>query len=836
MEMISKKPFFSWVLERYRGLQFLLFVLTLTTVFFRVFPLEMQKRIINYAIALQKIDVLLVYCGLYLGAVFVAGVLKYIINVLQGYIGQKILLEMRARLYDHILTLPLPFFRKMAPGTVIASLTSELNVIGEFMGGAIAVPVINLLTLLTFAGYMAYLNPLLAFLSLSIYPVEILIVPFLQRRFNRLNQERIELNRSLSNTVSEAISGMHEVHGNASYQVESGKLARFAVPLFKIRCRMNTFKFLTKFFNNFFQSLGPFVLFLLGGYLTIQGRLDLGALVAFLSAYEKLYDPWKELMDYYQSYQDSRVRYRQVMGSFDLKPEGSLRPEDGREPFRLKGEVQVHDLSYVAEGHIRILDQISLELKPGEQLAVVGFSGSGKSTLAMIIGQLYTYNTGHVMIDGIELKSMTRLDVSRNFGYVAQYPFIFDGSIMENILYGLLSSRDGKGDNGALADRGEILRVLDQVGFSDDVLRMGLDRKLSPVKHRELAEKLVFLRDAYHSKWGQELANLVDSFVVNRFQQYSSILENIVFGYPNRKDLELWQLPSSRFFLDFLKETGLREPLLELGVDLAVETVALLKDLQDDAFFFEMSPIAIDEFEQYTVIVDRLLETGRERIAKKDGNALLLLALRFVPARHKMAALSHRQEEAILAARRRFIERMIREDPEAFTFYHPTEYFYSQSILNNLLFGNLKEEQPQTMEQIRRSVVDLLNENDLIDEIMEQGLEFQVGSKGDRLSGGQKQKIGLLRALLKKTPILILDEATASLDNASQARIQDLLRHDLKGRSTLIAVVHRLEMVRGFDRIAVMKGGRIVEMGRYEELMSQGGLFYELAGGTQSTL
>ena len=119
---------------------------------------------------------------------------------------------------------------------------------------------------------------------------------------------------------------------------------------------------------------------------------------------------------------------------------------------------------------------------------------------------------------------------------------------------------------------------------------------------------------------------------------------------------------------------------------------------------------------------------------------------------------------------------------------------------------------------------------------MEQGLEFQVGSKGDRLSGGQKQKIGLLRALLKKTPILILDEATASLDNASQARIQDLLCHELRGKSTLIAVVHRLEMVRGFDRIAVMKGGRIVEMGRYEELMSQGGLFYELAGGTQSTL
>jgi putative ABC transport system ATP-binding protein len=107
-----------------------------------------------------------------------------------------------------------------------------------------------------------------------------------------------------------------------------------------------------------------------------------------------------------------------------------------------------------------------------------------------------------------------------------------------------------------------------------------------------------------------------------------------------------------------------------------------------------------------------------------------------------------------------------------------------------------------------------------------------VGSKGDRLSGGQKQKIGIARALLKDPNILILDEATASLDNASQARIQHLLNSELKGKNTLIAVMHRLEMIRDFDVIAVMKAGRIIEMGKYEELMERKGLFYELAAGS----
>lgn len=134
-------------------------------------------------------------------------------------------------------------------------------------------------------------------------------------------------------------------------------------------------------------------------------------------------------------------------------------------------------------------------------------------------------------------------------------------------------------------------------------------------------------------------------------------------------------------------------------------------------------------------------------------------------------------------------------------------------------------------ERIRQVVVDLLKEVGLLDDVREVGLEFQVGSKGDRLSGGQKQKIGIARALLKHPHILILDEATASLDNASQARIQQLLNVELKGKHTLVAVVHRLEMVRDFELIAVLKGGRIIEIGNYEELMARKGLFYELANG-----
>ncbi|MCE5242721.1 MAG: ABC transporter ATP-binding protein/permease [Desulfobacteraceae bacterium] len=829
--MISKKPFFSWVLESHRALQLLILVMILCTVFFRIYPVELQKRIINAAIAYGKIDLLLLYCGLYIGAVVLAGTLKYVINLLQGYIGQKILLEMRAQLYAHILSLPLPFFRKTPPGTVIASITSELSVVGEFMGEALATPIINILTLVAFAGYLAWLNPLLAAVSFAVYPVEIVIIPILQKRFNRANQERIDVLRSMSNAIGEAVSGMHEVHGNAGYPVENRKLARFAGSLFHIRNRMNACKYFIKFTNNFFQSLGPFILFLLGGYLTIRGQLDLGSLVAFLSAYEKLYDPWKELMDYYQSYQDCKVRYRHVMDCFDTEPDFELTPAENREPFRLEGDIAVNDLSFMVDNGIRILDGISLGLKPGEQVALVGLSGSGKSTLAMVIAQLYTYGNGHVLMDGIELKTLTKFDVSRNVGFVAQQPFIFDGTIRENLLYACQSLAHAAGDRAKpLPDREELLTVLRWVGISEDILKIGLGTVLIRERDETFAEELVRARQAYR-QFESGFPETIEPLDVHRFQYLDSIGENITFGDANLPEFEDGNLAQNALFRDFLVREDLMPPLLHIGEELIFRTVSLLQELQQDSFFFENSPISFSEFEHYRELADRLNKRNRTGLSRRDTEAVLRIALRFTPALHKMAALPPSIEGKIVQGRQAFMRTIAEKAPGAFTFHRQTEYAYNQTILQNVIFGHLRTDHPQAAEQVNRQVVDLLRQEGLLDRVLEAGLEFRVGSRGDRLSGGQKQKVAIARALLKKPRILILDEATASLDNASQAMIQQLLSTELRGKCTLLAVAHRLETIRGYDQIAVMKAGRIVEIGQYEELMTEKGLFYDLAHG-----
>ena len=113
---------------------------------------------------------------------------------------------------------------------------------------------------------------------------------------------------------------------------------------------------------------------------------------------------------------------------------------------------------------------------------------------------------------------------------------------------------------------------------------------------------------------------------------------------------------------------------------------------------------------------------------------------------------------------------------------------------------------------------------------MEIGLQYNVGSKGDNLSGGQRQKLAIARAFLKNPRILIMDEATSALDNRSQARILNLLETRWKKKSTLISVVHRLDTIQNFDKVAVMKSGKILEMDTYSNLMARKGMLYELVG------
>jgi ABC-type multidrug transport system fused ATPase/permease subunit len=828
---VVKRSIFSWIFPGNVHLQLTLLLIIVVMVFARVLPLEMQKRIVNEAINLRDYHLLLYYCGIYLVAVIFSSLLKYLTNVIQTLITERTTARMRNALYEHILTLPLTFFRKTQPGMVVNALVAELTLPGNFVGMAVAAPLTNLLTLLAFAGYLFWLNWLLALVSLSIYPIVLLIVPFLQRGGNRANKERVDASRTFSSRIGESVSGIHEIQGNGAYRIENRKYNALVDQLLKIRIVWSLYRFAIKATNGFFTSLGPFLVFILGGWLAIKGQLELGALVAFLSAQEKLFDPWKELIEFYQVYQDGSVTYQRTMEYFDEAPEYEMEPKD-RKPFELEGGIEVRDLSFVTETGVSLLDGINVSLKAGEHLALVGFSGSGKSTLALCIGQLYKYTGGNVLIGDQEVSNLSKKDMVNNMGFVAQNPFIFDGTIEENILYACEAKKDGdrQETGNGLPSLDDVIAVLHQTGIFADVLRFGLNAVLQHDQNESLAKVLIRIRENFQQSFGEDLAEYVEFYDENTYLFYSSVAENLTFGTPNNESFVSETLCENTYFLDFLDQVDLTRPLFSLGSELVKQSVDILRNLPPDMVFFEQSPITADELEMFTALIQQLKKKKIHELSQKEQHKLLEVALRFTPGIHKMVSLPKILEKLILESRALFREKIYSDDPGAFTFYQRSEYIFSQTILNNIFFGKTKTSNPQAQEKIDRSIIQLLIAEDLLETIIDIGMHFDVGTKGDKLSGGQRQKLAIARVFLKNPRILIMDEATSALDNKSQSRIQNLLETRWKKKSTLISVVHRLDTIKNYDKVAVMKAGKIIEMDSYDNLIAKKGVLYELVG------
>lgn len=831
---MTERSLFYWAFEGNFKLQLVLLIVIIFVVFARVLPLEMQKRIINDSIALRNLNGLLVYSAIYFAAITTASGLKLAINYLQALIGERAMSAMRQELYNHILHLPLRFFRSTQPGMVVSSLITELSTAGTFAGMAFAVPITNVLTLLAFASYLLWLNTKLAAATLVIYPIVVFIIPLLQTKANSANKKRVDISRATASQIAESISGIHEVQVHGAYSQEGRKFKSLIEDLRNTRIRWSLFRFAIKTANNYFVGLGPFIIFIFGGYLVMHGQLELGAMVAFLSAQEKLYDPWSELINFYQTYQDASVSYARTMQHYGLRPDYPY-SDEVKDDITTQGHLHVENLIYDTSEGTRLLNGISFSLDPGEHLAVVGFSGSGKSTLIQCIGKMYPYTAGSVKLDDREVSSISKNEIIHHIGYVSQQPFIFTGTIRENLVYAYnaaVESLSQEKEYDENIDRDKLILVLQQVGLFVDVMRFGLDSHILPEDHKT-AETIIRIRNRFKENFGEKLQDSIEFYDPANYHYNSSVAANITFGTSLAPALKPQVLHENVQFRDYLKSISLFVPLLNLGVNLARQTVDLLAGLDTDDIFFRKSPVPANKIQSCETILQQLYHSSPEFLSEKHKSLLLSFALHFTPSIHTMARISSELKAKILHARKQFPLVCESSIASQFEFYNDEKYIHGQSILNNIFFGRIKPGRPRAQEMINQSIMHLLIEEDYLEQVADFGLDFEVGNMGDRLSGGQRQKLAIARVLLKQPKVLLMDEATSALDNKSQDRIQRLMATRWKGKRTVISVIHRLDTISTFDKIAVTKAGKIVEFGPYDELINQKGVLHELIYGRQ---
>src|SRR6266850_2545556 len=395
--------------------QVLLLVLTLVSFPFLYYSLVLPKTITNSAIGgknfpleifgakFDQIPYLMLLCAAFLALVIINGGFKYYINTSKGRLGERMLRRFRYQLYQRMLLFPLSYFQRNSSAQVIPMITAECESLGGFVGEAVATPAFQGGQLLTNIFFMFMQDPVLGLAAVALYPVQGYVIPKLQNKVNQLNRRRVRTVRQVADRVQESASGMADILANDTVKLQLTGFSHLLGTIYDIRFEIFQRKFFVKFLNNFLNQLVPFFFFSIGGYLVIRGQLSVGALAAVLLAYKDLASPWKELLDFYQMFPDSKIKYEQIVEQF--QPAGMmdvrLQLEEPERIPHFTGEIAVTNLSLAEDGGSRVLDSVSFNIPLDAHVAIICQGGSGKNEFALLLARLIRPTSGRITIGGV---------------------------------------------------------------------------------------------------------------------------------------------------------------------------------------------------------------------------------------------------------------------------------------------------------------------------------------------------------------------------------------------------------------------------------------------------
>jgi putative ABC transport system ATP-binding protein len=810
-------------------------------------------------IELGQLPYLVFLCVAFLALVIVNGLFKLQINTQKGRMGERMLRRLRYELFDRCLRFPQIHFRKVKPAEVATMVKDEVEPLGGFIGDAFVQPAFLGGQALTALAFILVQSVWLGSVAIGILAIQAVIIPKLRKRVLILGKERQLTARALAGRVAEAIDGSPDIHIHDTSNWERADIVARLGRIFKIRFDLYQRKFAVKFLNNLLAQITPFVFYLLGGYLAITGRLDIGQLVAVIAAYKDLPGPIKELIDWDQQRQDVQIKYEQVIDQFH--PENMLPPamqriaDEDAPPF--EGILEISGLALLDESGHRQIDGLSVRIPLDQQVAIVGGAGSGRDVLGPILARLVPASGGTIQIGGRKLDELPESVTGRRISYAAQDPYLFPLSVRENLVYGLRhrprrapeydedkrevfrafereSRRAGNpvldlnadwvdyeaaGANGPEELEAWLFKVLKAVELEEDIYRLGLYGRVDPVARPELAERLIAARTSMRDRLAaKDVAGLVETFDPQKYNRNLTVGENLLFGTPVGDAFDLHNLATNRYLGNLLEREGLTEGVVRMGEQIASTMVELFADLPPGhPFFDQFSFIDADDLPDYRALLGRVDKRAASTLDSADRRRLMALAFPYSEARHRLGLVDSTLEEKLLAARTRFAAELPEELRGAVAFYDPDHYNAAASLQDNILFGRLAYGQAQADQRVGALIEDVLADMNLREDVMLVGLDFEVGIQGKRLKQLQRQKIGLARAVLKRPDLLIVNEALGAADVAAQRRIIDNVLAERKGSGT-VWMLHRASFAEQFDRVLVMKDGRIAADGKPGEL------------------
>jgi ABC-type multidrug transport system fused ATPase/permease subunit len=450
-----------WRLTRpYRGRTALSVVSLLTATATALAPPYLAKYALDDAVNGHGGSRLFVVVAIFVAAGLANWGMTYVETYLTGWVGERILADLRVRLFEHLQRLSLGFYERNRAGVIISRLTNDVEAIDQLVTDGVTSLVQNTLTLLGTAIILFILDWRLALATCAVIPLMGLATAVFRTRSARAYgavRERLGL---VTATLAEDISGMRIVQ---AFTREQPAFENFRAVALRYRdANMQTIILNGIYFPivDLLSTVALAVVLAYGGHLYFGGSITLGTLFAFMLYVQNFFDPVQQLSQLYNTFLSATAALDKIMGILDEEPEVLDRP-GARELAQIEGRVAFEGVRFTYGRGDEVLHGIDLNVPAGTTVALVGHTGAGKSTIAKLLARFYEPTHGRITIDDVDLNDVSQASLRRQLGVVPQEGFLFAGTVAENIAF-------GKPD--AAAD--EIVRAAQTVGAHDFILRL----------------------------------------------------------------------------------------------------------------------------------------------------------------------------------------------------------------------------------------------------------------------------------------------------------------------------------------------------------------------------
>ncbi|MBF6298316.1 ABC transporter ATP-binding protein [Nocardia amamiensis] len=429
----------------------------------------------------------------YLGSVLVGVLTTFSFLRVSGRLSQSVLFDLRVRSFTHMQRLSVAFHEKYTSGKVVARLTGDIETLQDLLESALNQALSAILSVLTIAALLIYLDQVLAAIVLAGFVPLVLVTRWAQRR-QRAGYRRTR--GAIAKVVVqfvESMGGMRAVQAFGREQRNESVLAiedaEFREATTAAMRGMGDYAGLTKLLGN----LTTVTIIVVGAWRVIEGDLAVGVLAAYLLYLNEFYGPLDQLAQVFNAYQSAAAALEKISGVLEEAPSV---PEPAK-PVALgkaSGAVRMDQVwfGYGAESR-PVLPEFTLDMPAGQVIALVGATGAGKSTLAKLLTRFYDPSGGTVTLDGVDLRDLSDAELRRNVVMVTQESYLFSGSVADNIRLGRPEATDAEVFAAARAvGLHDFVRALPE-GFATDVRKRG--GRLSAGQRQLVAFARVFLAD-----------------------------------------------------------------------------------------------------------------------------------------------------------------------------------------------------------------------------------------------------------------------------------------------------------------------------------------------------